>query len=72
MWKHPSQDGVKSVKQRCSRCHASGRIPCEFCGGKGDIVGGRDTNGNPKYARCNSCFGLKMMRCRNCGGEGFV
>ncbi len=46
MWKHPSQESGKSVKQRCSRCHASGRILCEFCGGKGDIVVGRDTNGN--------------------------
>ena len=72
MWKSIGSDQSKPEKQRCNRCGISGRIPCDTCNGKGEMIIGRDERGYPKFACCSACFGLKTMRCRNCGGAGFI
>jgi hypothetical protein len=68
----PRNKPAQPVKQRCHRCRGTGRVPCQFCGGKGEVVKGRDVFGNPQFGRCDACFGLKSTRCTTCGGEGFV
>jgi DnaJ-class molecular chaperone len=60
------------IKQRCSRCRGSGRSPCQFCGGTGQVTTGRDVYGNPRFGTCSACFGLKSTRCSACSGEGLV
>lgn len=60
------------VKQRCTRCRGSGRSPCQFCNGSGQVVTGRDVFGHPQQSTCSACFGLKTTRCKVCAGEGLV
>ncbi|MFC2969638.1 hypothetical protein [Acidimangrovimonas pyrenivorans] len=73
MEKHsPGKKKPQHVKQRCHRCRGSGRVPCQFCGGSGQVRTGSDIFGNPQFGRCSACFGLKTTRCSHCGGEGFT
>ena len=71
---HPKrpEKAFPHVKQRCHRCHGSGRAKCPICNGTGEVVLGADVNGNAKFGRCSGCFGLKTTRCPTCNGEGFA
>ncbi len=71
MWKSPTYERTKPKQLVCNRCHATGRIQCEICAGKGQVIIGRDTRGYPKYGQCGACYSTKMMRCRTCGGTGY-
>lgn len=70
----PAHKPVKTPepKRRCHRCHATGRMHCPICMGKGQVMQGMDTNGCPKFIQCAGCFGLKTARCSVCSGEGFL
>jgi len=70
--RHQPKGQMPLVKQRCHRCHGSGRAKCPICNGTGEVAQGADDNGNPKFGRCAGCFGLKTMRCPVCNGEGFA
>jgi hypothetical protein len=65
-----NSEAAKQAKQKCVRCHGSGRIVCEICGGRGSTLLRVGKLGHPEYKACRGCFGLKTMRCRTCGGTG--
>lgn len=71
-WANGKPEKKKADPLRCNRCFASGRIPCEMCGGRGQTIIGRDIRGYPNYGSCQACMGSKTMRCRTCGGVGFT
>lgn len=56
--------------RRCTRCHGTGRMPCESCNGRGEVYLGQRSRGAGDYGRCQGCAGLKVARCRSCGGSG--
>ena len=68
----PGKKQVPYVKRRCHRCHGTGRAPCQFCNGSGQVAKGRDKFGNALFERCVGGFGTKSRRCTVCGGEGFA
>lgn len=73
MYQPPRQKPqMPHVKRRCHRCRGAGRVPCQFCGGKGEVRTGSDIYNRPIMSRCSSCFGLKALRCSTCSGEGLA
>ena len=58
-------------EQLCNECHASGKLTCPTCLGKGRLIkdcpaciGGRIT--------CTICHGLGRKKCSYCGGKGYI
>jgi DnaJ-class molecular chaperone len=67
-----NKDKTPPIKRRCHRCQGSSRAPCQACGGKGEVMTGRDIFNRPQFSRCTGCFGLKTTRCAVCGGDGMI
>lgn len=50
------------VRKTCSRCHGSGEIDCQYCGGDGyNLYGGQ----------CSHCCGMGWENCPDCDGDGY-
>jgi predicted RNA-binding Zn-ribbon protein involved in translation (DUF1610 family) len=55
-----------------SRCNGSGYVPCDKCGGLGEIRG-PDSDGIVKVlGLCPECGGTGVVSCQVCGGTGSV
>lgn len=64
----PSQPAKveKVEKEYCYRCYGSGVVPCNACGGCGEI-----DYSDTHRADCRNCNGVGDVDCPRCGGAGY-
>ncbi len=54
--------------QMCDECAGAGDVPCEFCGGSGELLGVED--GEDSF--CLECEGTGRIDCPECSGLGNI
>jgi len=50
----------------CERCNGSGKVPCEGCRNKDNIIERREYG----YSNCARCHGTRELPCPHCNGRG--
>ncbi len=63
---------MNNEKQPCSRCSATGRIPCPACSGAGKSEQFNEGFGKKekRIVSCAGCHGTGERVCGVCGGSG--
>lgn len=69
------------TKDRCFRCHGSGKVDCSRCNGSGrtyEYVSTPNYSGKMTHTMsrvehsCSKCYGSGKVECGDCGGRGYT